>query len=396
MNIVNMAMTYIGPVIVKKIASSMGLNNAVVEGLIGAALPSVLGAFTGSSRTGAGAGALFDAIKDMAWGGSDSNILEQALDGGNLADFSKGGGDMLGGLLGGKTMDGLAGALGRSQGVSQEQAGSLLGLLGPVALGSLKDRVDGDGLDAAGLASFLGDQQSNIAGAMPAAFAGELQGSGLMDSFGDVFGSLTGGVAGAADAASGAASAAVGAATGAAAAAAGAATSAAAGAADAAGDAARGAADAAEATAKKGMGILPWIIGAVVLAGLAWFFLGGSKPEMAELPSAESIMVGDVNLSEKFSTGLEGFTGALGSVTDVASAEAALPNIEAFGGQLDEISGMAGDLPDAAKGVFGGLIGTAMETIQPMIESAIGIEGVGDILGPVLEGIMEKLGGLAG
>ena len=407
MNIMNMAMGYIGPIIVKKIASSMGLSNSVVEGLIGAALPSIMGAFTGSSRTAAGAGALFDSIKDMAWGGSDSNVLEQALDGGNIADFTKGGGDLLGGLLGGKTMDGLAGALGRSHGVDQGQAGSLLGMLGPIAMGALKDRVSEDGLDAAGLASFLGDQQSNIASAMPAGLVGELRGTGLMDSFGDAFGSLTGSVGDAASAATGAVAGAASAATGAAGAAVGAAGGLAASAADAAGDAARGAAnvagsaasaagDAAEATAKKGMGLLPWIIIAAIVAALAWFFLGGSEPEMADIPAADSIMAGDVNLSETFSTGLEGFTGALGSVKDAASAEAALPAIEGFGAQLEDISGMAGDLPDAAKGVFGSVIATALETVKPMIESAIGIDGVGDILGPVLSGIVEKLTALAG
>ena len=171
MNIVNMAMSYLGPTIVNKIASSLGINNTIVNGLISAALPSLLGGLTGSSRSGSGAGALFDAVKDMAWGGSDENVLESALDGGNVADFTKGGGSMLGGLLGGNMMDGLAGALGRSQGVTQDQAGSLLGMLGPVVLGSLKDRVQSDGLDAAGLAGFLNDQKGNIAQAMPANFA---------------------------------------------------------------------------------------------------------------------------------------------------------------------------------------------------------------------------------
>lgn len=414
MNIVNMAMNYLGPAIISKIASSMGMNNTVVNGLISAALPTVLGSLTGTSRTGAGAGALFDMVKDMAWGGSNNNSLEQAIDGGSVADFSKGGADMLGGLLGGNTIGNMASALGRANGVTSDQAGSILGMIGPVALGALRDRVDEDGMDAAGLAQFLGDQKANVAGAMPASFAGELQSSGLLDSMGDVFGSVTGGVSGAVDAAgnavsgvadaagdavSGASSAvagAAGAAAGVAGAAAATARDAASGAVDTAGDAVRGAGNAAEATAKKGMGIMPWIILALILAALAWYFYGrgGADMDMAEMPSADSIMVGDVNISDKFNTGLESVTGALGSVTDAASAEAALPQIEAFGTSLDEIGGM--EMPDSAKGIFGGLVSTAIGSLQPLIDSVLGMDGVGDILGPVLPGIMEKLTALAG
>lgn len=384
MNIVSMAMNYLGPTIVSKIASSLGVNNTIVNGLISAALPSILGAFTGSSRTGAGAGALFDAIGKMDWGGSDNNLLESALDGGGIADFAKGGGDLLGGLLGGNVVESLAGALGQSQGVTNEQAGSILGMVGPIALGSLKDQVADQGLDAAGLAQFLGDQQSNIAGAMPAGFAGQLQGLGLFDQLGEATGSvreMAEGMAEPAQAAYASVSETV-------ADTAGAAT-------DTVREAVRDVNEAAGA-AKGGVGILPWIIGLVAVVAGGWYFLAGSDvPEVPDVPAVE-IMAGDTNIGEEFTGALDGFTTSLGTVTDAASAEAALPDLEGFGASLDNIGGLVDQLPEAAKGPFSGMIGGALEQVTPLIENVLGIEGVGAILGPVLNGVIEKLTALAG
>jgi len=72
MNIVSMAMGYLGPTIVSKVAKSMGMSDSIVTKMIGLALPSILGGLTGSSRSGAGAGALFDAVSKMNWGGGNS------------------------------------------------------------------------------------------------------------------------------------------------------------------------------------------------------------------------------------------------------------------------------------------------------------------------------------
>jgi len=100
MNIVSMAMGYLAPKVVSKIAKSMGIPEGIATSLIGMALPSILGGLTGSSRSSAGAGALFDAVSKMTWGGGNSNPLEAALDVGGAADFAQSGGGMLAGLMG--------------------------------------------------------------------------------------------------------------------------------------------------------------------------------------------------------------------------------------------------------------------------------------------------------
>jgi len=290
-------------------------------------------------------------------------------------------------------------------------------MLGPIALGSLRDRVDADGMDSAGLAQFLGDQTSNIAQSMPAGFASELSGTGLLDNLGVDLGALSGGVAGLTGMAGSAVSSATGAASGMAEQAtdfardaAGGAVDAAQGAVGAAGNAAQGAADATTgamrdavtgakdaANARSGMGIMPWAIGGLIIAALAWYFLGRSPaPEVSMPDVGQNIMVGDVNLGEQLSTSLDGFKTTMSTITDADSATAALPQLEAFGGQLDNIGGLADGLPDTAKGAFSGIIGTALEAVKPLIEKALGMAGVSDAIGPALNGILEKLTAMAG
>jgi hypothetical protein len=85
-----------------------------------------------------------------------------------------------------------------------------------------------------------------------------------------------------------------------------------------------------------------------------------------------------------------------GGITDADSAQAAVPQLEGINTQLDEITGLAGQLPEAAKGPFQGIVATAMDTIKPMIDSAIEASGAGAILQPIVDSMMEKLAGMAG
>jgi hypothetical protein len=272
-------------------------------------------------------------------------------------------------------------------------------------------------LDAAGLASFLGDQKANIAAEMPADFIQHMQGTSLMSSLSSQFpdlgqgivgqamdaaGDMVGGAADMAGNAVGAAGDAVGAAGDAVAGAAGAATNAAANAADAAGDAVSGAAGAARDTAQAasgGMGgILKFLIPLLILAGLAWYFLGGGKTPEVAMPdvSPEMISVGDVNLGEQFTGITEGLTSTLGGITDATSAEAALPQLEGLSEQVGSLEGLVGQLGDEGKGAFGGIVQTALGTLQPLIEKAIGAAGEGTPVAGILNTIVEKLLAMAG
>lgn len=352
MNIANLAMRYLGPVVANKAASMLGINNSIATKLIAAALPSILASLVGKSSTGGGASALLSMIKSPNVGSPSG--LEAALDGPGAADVASAGGNMLTELLGGNAMGALTGALGKYAGVGEQETQSLLGLVGPVALGSLQEQVNEQDLDADGLATFLSGQKANIAKAVPADFAPALQSAGFLDGF------EMPKVAEMAEAA------------------------------------ATYRPEMSAPEMPKSGGMLKWIIGAVVLAALAWFFLGG-KPDMtADMPTNMDMNVGDVNVGEQFTGVVDSMKTSWSGITDADSAQAAIPQLEDANNRLGELSGLAEQLPEAAKGPFQSIVGTAVSAIKPMIDNAIEASGAGSILQPIADSMMEKLTAMAG
>ena len=367
MNIMSIAMNYLGPSVVSKVASMMGIQGPLANKLISAAMPAILAALSGKAASASGAGSLLSAIKDFSFG--SDNDLEGALNGPNAGNVASSGADMLGGLLGNAGLSSLSGALSRFGGVDDAQSQTVLGMLAPVAMQSLGGQVAENNMGAGELADFMKGQRKNIATAMPAGFASELSGTGLLGDMDEFAGGITG-----------------------------AASSAISGASDAAGDAVAAARSQVEEASSGGGGMMKWIIGAVVLAGLAWYFLSGSKPEMPDTSALteQSFTVGDVDVGAQFGGIMDDLKGTVGSITDADSATAALPQLEDVNTRLDGITDLAGQLPESAQGAFGGIVGTALSTIKPLIENAIEASGAGSILQPVVDTMFEKLEGLAG
>ncbi len=348
MNIVSMGMKYLGPVVVTKVASMLGIKSPMVTKLIMAALPAILAGMTGKAGAGgSGAGSLFNLLSNQDAHSADD--FANSLSGPDAGNISGSGIEALSGLLGGSQVDALSGALGRYAGVPEAGSKSLLGMLTPAVLGSLKTQVTDNNLDAGGLTSFLNGQKANIAHAMPPGFANELKGTGLLDSIESTLGQPAAAV--------------------------------------------RQVEQIAE--AKPSGGMLKWILPLVVIAGLGWYYFGNKAPEMADMADGQSMMVGDVDLGGKFGSLADGLTTSLGSITDADSAAAALPNLEQFSTELGSISDMAGQLPEAGQTAFSGIVATALAAIKPMIESALGISE-GSALKPVLDGLLAKLTAMAG
>ncbi len=344
MNIVSMGMKYFGPAIATKVASMLGVKSPMVAQLIAAALPTVLAMLTGKAASGQGAQALMSAINQQDV--SSPEGLEAMLDQQSPEQLASGGG--LSDLLGGD-MDTLVGALGKYGGLPDSSTKSMLGLIGPAALGSLKSQVAEKGLDPAGLSSLLASQKDNIAQAVPQDFADQLKGTGLLSAIEGNMPASAASIPTPEPATSGG----------------------------------RG-------------GLMKYILPLLVVLAGAWYFLGGSTPEVPELPDMTELTVGEVNLGEKFNGVVENLTGTLGGITDADSATAAIPGLESVTGELGEIGDLASQLPEAAQTGFSGIIQTALGSLQPMIEGVLESSEFGPILKPVLEPLLAQLTGLAG
>jgi Bacterial protein of unknown function (DUF937) len=355
MNIVSTIMSFVGPMIVNKIAANLGVNQGIAGKAIAAIVPALLAGMIGKSSTPAGAGALASVLgkQDTGMLGNLGNLIggagqQSMIDSGN---------SVLGSLLGGSSTSALTNAVGKFAGLGNSQSSSLMGMLAPVVLGSLAQTSKSSNLDATGLASMLAGQKSNVAAAMPAGFADLLGGSGLLDSLGSA----------AKSAASETASQKV-----------------------------------SHVTDSSGGSMMRFLIPAALAAlGLIWFTSGNADKvtEKVAVPAAAVPAAKDavkmampgVELPGQVTTILGSLKTALGGVTDEASAKAALPAFTDILGQLDKVKSAAGALPVEARNPLMSMVKDSMPGIASLIEKALAIPGVGGVLKPVMDQINASL-----
>jgi hypothetical protein len=232
-----------------------------------------------------------------------------------------------------------------------------------VVLGVLGREQRAQGLDAQGLARLLTSQNDSIAQALPAGLASALGSSGLLEGVADRLGE---GVSASARAARPTA-------------------------------AATRPASVTAAPPPRRSSLLPWIIGALVLLALAWaayHFLqrGEQVQEAAPVGApATNLMVGDVNVGQQVTDALKNATDALNGITDAASAEAALPKLSEINDGLTRVGGLVDQLPAEGKSVLAALVSAALPDLEALITKVTGIAGVGDVVKPVTDSMLEKL-----
>lgn len=397
-NLVDLVKDQLGGPALGQLGALLGEDNQKTEAALGAAVPGLLSGLTSSAKADGGA-SLFNAVKDQ-----DDSMLDNIgglLTGGNSSNVMNQGSNMLSSLLGSGAAGGLASAVAGLTGIGGKSSSGLMGMLMPILLGVVKRKVFGGGgfsQNAGGLMSLLDGQKDNIQAGMPAGFQNQLQSSGFMDQISSLGGGATAAASGAAGAVGSAASNAAGAAgnvasnvTGAAGNAAsnvtGAAGNAASNVTGAAGDAASKVTGAAGDVASGGGGLLRKILPVAAIAILGFFglkmFGGGSDVEVPDVDTS-SIEMPKVEMPEmpglpdgvgdELNSSFSGASEALGGITDVDSAKAALPALDGLTGTLDKI-------PEAARGPLSGLLGN----LTPLLDKASALPGVGDVLAPFTE-----------
>lgn len=352
MNIVSMAAQYLAPSIVEKIASSLGISNPLAQKAIGAILPSIFGALLGSSSKPSGLEALGKILgqQELGFLGNIGNILGGA---GQAATVTSGT-NVLGSLLGNSAIGTLAGAASKFAGIGDGPAKSLIGMLAPVALGTIAQQQKAQNLDVAGLGKMLSGQKDNIAAALPSGFGDLLKGTGLLDFI---------------------APAAI----------------------------QRPASQTpqpsstsySQPTQQGGTNWLPWALGLALLGLGAWYFLGGNTPKQVALPAIPKIMSGTQDVGAQLGSTVEGLRATLGGIKDEASAKLALPRLQETAKQLDALNGLRGQLPADAKKSLSSYSSSLLPILRPLIDRVLGTSGVSALLKPVLDQIFARLDGMA-
>ena len=398
MNIVSLAMNMLTPAIIGRIATALGINPTIAQMAVTAAIPAIFGGIAGKAAQPAGLGVLTGLLGQQ--NPSMLGNLASMIGGGNQSSLVSGGTSALNALFGNSTADALAGAISKFAGVPAAGSASLLGMLAPVALGTLAQQQKSAGLDAGGLASLLAGQKDNIAAAMPKGFGDLLKGSGLLDgmapsapSMGTPSMSSVAAAAASTAAAAGmsAKSAVTGAASGVTQAASATASRVGAGMQDA-GRAAASHIPSAP-TAPSG-GMMKWL---PLLAALAAAVLGYSFWQTSRGPavSTSKIMYNNVDVGAKASSLYEGLKTSIAGIKDEASATASLPKLREHVGALGDMRDIAEKLPADSRKSLAGIFQGLVPGLEGLVITALKAPGASDVVKPVLEQVIERMKGLA-
>jgi hypothetical protein len=379
-NLVSVVMQFLTPDMIAKIASALGVDRSLAQKAVGGAVPALLASLADVACTPNGARQLTNVLAQQQPGALEN--LKSLIGTSGQNALAETGSSMLSGLFGGGTLDTIVQSIGKFAGVDSGTSKSLLGMLGPVVLGALGQQQRSAGLDASGLASLLGSQKEQIAAAIPAGLADQLSAAGLIDR---ATGSLRSGAAAASTVGSRIAGASE--------------------------RTIAGASQTAYAATSAASSQWPyWLLALAVLGGLAWYALAPPGSEkIAEAPRPATVQpatgtvgmapadltVGGVNLANQVNTSVGALRSVLPGITDVASAEAALPKLREATAQLNEVSNLAAKLSPEGKSSLAKLIAAATPTINQMCDKVLTTPGVEGIAKPAIDELRGRLDALS-
>jgi len=374
-NLVSYMMQFLTPDMIGRIAGALGLNRSDAQSGVSAGVPAMLAAFGGLADKPGGAQSLVNTIKQQ------SGVLDNfasMIGSNNQSSFIERGSSLLTSLLGSHDQAALTGAVARFAGLGQNKAGSLLGMLTPVVMGLIGRQIGTRGVDVGSLTSLLASQKEQIAQALPNGM-GELLdrtglSSGLESAAAQVRRATTAATGQFAQYSSSARTAGTGNER-----------------------APRGATSGSANWAY-------WAIPLIVLGGLLQYLFGPHHQERVaqQAPTPEistanqNVVVGGVDVKNTLGDSLSDLRTSLQGITDVASAQAALPKLEAAKSQIDKVSNLIGQMTPDQRKVIAGVIATAMPTINRLTDRVLEIPGVGDVLRPTIDPVKTKLADLSG
>jgi hypothetical protein len=204
-NLVSLVSQFLTPQLIGGLARALGINEAVAQKLVGAAVPAILASLGTAAAAPGGAQKVSDAVSM-----SDPDILTKltgAITGGNTR-FLNEGGTLLSGLLGGGGLSSLTGALSQFSGAPQPATQALLGTITHATVGTIGQQDPSNWSDPSAILSMLNSQKSAISAALPPELSKMLGASGLLAGLGGLGAAAAGATQSAASTVSSAASAA--------------------------------------------------------------------------------------------------------------------------------------------------------------------------------------------
>lgn len=320
-------------------------TSSAISGAVPAIL-SGLGSITSNER---GAESLFNTVQAQ-----DDNLLDNLgdmLGGDESGSMIEIGTKLLGGLMGNGGLGSLVGVLAGFSGMDRKSSSGLIGIIAPIVLGILKRKLfsgDAGGGTIGALTSLFSDQKDNIQASMPAGLNDQLTSGGFFDNISDNFTESTQ-------------------------------------------ETTQAAQEQVSNAATGGSSLMRKLLPLIVLAILGWlalqFFSG--KEEMEQTSQTE--MSTDMDFGEQVGTMFQNTTDTFGKITDVPSATEQLPNLENLVKDFTGFSTNLGGVDDTVRGPIITLAKDAFSELQPVVDETLAIPGVGDIIKPATDSLIEQI-----
>ena len=238
-------------------------------------------------------------------------------------------------------------------------------MLAPIVMGTIGQHQSATrALDANGIANLFAGQKDNIAAALPSGFGSLLSGTGLLNSLGDAVRTAT--------------------------AAGSEATRATTSAARAVGQTGQRAADAAAATSSNW---LYWLVPIAAAAALLVYFAVRPTEQVVQqgMNKAENLVVGGADIGKQITNSIASVRTTLDGVSDVASAQAALPKLQEVTAQIDKTGGAVGQLTAEQRKAIAAVINPLMPAVNQVCDKVLAIPGVAEVLKPSVDTLKAKL-----
>jgi Bacterial protein of unknown function (DUF937) len=362
-NLVSLVAEFLTPTLIGRIASALGVDRNKLQTAVNAAVPGLLAGLTGVAAQPGGAQKLVEAAGQHT--GTFDNIVN-SIGAGGQTTLIESESRLLTSLLGGHDKSALTDAISKYTGLNSNATGSLLGVLGPVVMGTVAKQARP--LTTDGIKSLLASQRDSIAAALPRGFSDLLGGTGLLDSLGSAGRT----------------------------------------AADAGAQAGRVATSATSAVTNAGQRVserasgsfnwLYWLIPAVAVAALLIYLFARPAEQVVQqgVTTVQSLNVNGLEVGKQLTDSIASLRTTLGSVTDTTTAQAALPKLQDVTAQIDRVDGLIGQMTPEQRKLLAGIVNPLMPTINQLFDKVLAIPGVAELLKPTIDALKAKLAILAG
>ena len=356
-NLVSLVMQFLTPDMVGRIATTLGFDRNKAQSAISGAVPALLAAFNDVATQPGGAQKLADAARQQT---SSLGNFASALAAGGQSSLLDKGSQLLSSLVGGQDQNALIGAISKFTGLGQGASGSLLGMLAPIVMGTIgQHQSAARALDANGIANLFAGQKDNIAAALPSGFGNLLSGTGLMNSLGDAARTATA----------------------------------------AGSEATRAATSAARAVGQGGQRAttssnwLYWLLPIAAAAALLVYFAVRPTEQVVQqgMTQAQSLMVGGLDIGKQITNDIASVRTTLDGVSDVTSAQAALPKLQEVTAQINKTGDVVGQLSVDQRKLLLSLVKPLVPAVNQLSDKVLAIPGVAEVLKPSVDTLKAKL-----